>query len=80
MPGTITPAEVADICRRLKRLGFVLLPYSYLFPDMDTCDFLFVNTRAIRVPLGDRLAFTAARALLHAQRLKARLRRPAPAG
>jgi FkbM family methyltransferase len=44
MPGSISTEEVNKIINRLKRLGFICIPFSYLFPDMDTCDFLFINT------------------------------------
>ena len=53
LPGSISSEEVNKITNRLKRLGFICLPFSYVFPDMDTCDFLFINTNRCRIPYKD---------------------------
>jgi hypothetical protein len=73
IPNTISSDNVRQIRRRLERLGFVCLPFSYLCPHQDTCDLLFVNLRVGQVPLRDRFGFAVIKALLTAQRLKSRL-------
>lgn len=72
--GSITTEEVEAICRRLKGLGFVRLPFSYLFPDMKTADFLFINANRLRIPLRDQLGFSLIRAALKLQDFKASLK------
>ena len=57
MPGSISTEEVNKITNRLKRLGFICIPFSYLFPDMHSCDFLFINRKRCKIPYKDWLGF-----------------------
>lgn len=79
VPGMLQPGEVPGIRKRLERLGFYCLPFSYMFPSQDTCDFLFVHLKNCSVPWKARLDFFIIKALLHIQKgktsLKARLSR-----
>jgi hypothetical protein len=69
VPGSISTEEVNKIVNRFKRLGFVCLPFSYLFPDMDTCDFLFINTHQCKIPYKDWLGFQIINLLLAIEKL-----------
>ena len=75
IPGSISPIEVQRICSRLKRLGFYCIPFSFMFPDAETSDFLFVNMSRLDVPLADRAGFAMIKKLLQAQKIKSRLKR-----
>ncbi|MGB3265782.1 MAG: FkbM family methyltransferase [Microcoleus sp.] len=75
MPGSISTGEVKKITNRLKRLGFICLPFSYLFPDMDTCDFLFINTNRCKIPYKDWLGFQMIKLLLTIEKTKSSLLR-----
>ena len=77
MPGSISTEEVNKITNRLKRLGFICIPFSYLFPDMDTCDFLFINTNRCKIPYKDRLGFQMINWLLKIEKTKSSLLRSA---
>lgn len=75
MPGSISTEEVNKITNRLKRLGFICIPFSYLFPGMDTCDFLFINTNLCKIPYKDWLGFQMIKLLLTIERTKSSLLR-----
>jgi len=86
MPGSITTEEVNKITNRLKRLGFICIPFSYLLPYMERSDFLFINTNRCKIPYKDWLGFQMIKLLLTVQntsslvqeattRLKTRLKR-----
>jgi FkbM family methyltransferase len=74
IPGTIRADEVRAIRGRLKRLGFYCIPFSYMMPKQDTCDFLFINLRRCPVPPGIRLNFSYINFLLNVQKIKAMLK------
>ena len=74
IPRTISSVEVRRIRRRLERLGFVCLPFSYMFPGMETCDLLFVNLRVCRGNRRTRWTFWIIKALLRLQWIKVRLK------
>jgi len=73
VPGSISTEEVNKITNRLKRLGFICIPFSYLLPDMDTCDFLFINTNRCKIPYKDRLGFQLINWLLTIEKIKSSL-------
>jgi FkbM family methyltransferase len=75
VPGSISTEEVNKITNRLKRLGFICIPFSYLLPDMDTCDFLFINTKLCKIPFKDWLAFQMINLLLAIEKTKSSLLR-----
>jgi len=77
MPGSISREEVNKITNRLKRLGFICIPFSYLFPDMDTCDFLFINSNRCKIPYQDWLGFQMINWLLTIEKTKSSLLRSA---
>jgi FkbM family methyltransferase len=77
LPGSISSEEVNKITNRLKRLGFICIPFSYLFPDMDTCDFLFINTNRCKIPYKDWLGFQMIKLLLTIEKTKSSLLRSA---
>jgi FkbM family methyltransferase len=77
LPDSISTEEVNKITNRLKRLGFICIPFSYLFPDMDTCDFLFINTNRCKIPYKDRLGFQMINWLLKIEKTKSSLLRSA---
>ena len=77
MPGSISTDEVNKITNRLKRLGFICIPFSYLFPDMDTCDFLFINRNKCKIPYKDWLGFQMIKLLLTLEKTKSSLLRSA---
>ncbi|HEY9300953.1 MAG TPA: FkbM family methyltransferase, partial [Phormidium sp.] len=77
VPGSISTEEVNKITNRLKRLGFICLPFSYVFPDMDTCDFLFINTNRCKIPYKDWLGFQMIKLLLTIEKTKSSLLRSA---
>jgi len=77
MPGSISREEVNKITNRLKRLGFICIPFSYLFPDMDTCDFLFINSNRCKIPYQDWLDFQMINWLLTIEKTKSSLLRSA---
>lgn len=77
MPGSISAEEVKKIVNRLKKLDFICLPFSYLFPNMDTCDFLFINTKQCEIPYKDWLSFQIINLLLLIQKTKSSLLRSA---
>ncbi|MEG3862990.1 FkbM family methyltransferase [Microcoleus sp. herbarium12] len=70
VPGSISADEVKKIVNRLKRLGFVCLPFSYLLPGIDTCDFLFVNTKQCKISYKDWVGFQIINLLLLIQKTK----------
>jgi FkbM family methyltransferase len=74
-PGSISRTEVQQICRRLTRLGFYCIPFSFMYPEAETADFLFINMSRLDVPVGDRVGFAFIKKLLQAQKFKARLKR-----
>lgn len=57
VPGSISTEEVNTIVNRLKKLGLVCLPFSYLSSDMDTCDFLLINRNLCKIPYKDWVGF-----------------------
>jgi len=73
LPGSISSEEVNKITNRLKRLGFICIPFSYLWPDMDTCDFLFINTNRCKIPYEDSLGFQMINWLLTIEKTKSSL-------
>jgi len=73
VPGSISTEEVNKITTRLKRLGFICIPFSYLFPNMDTCDFLFINTNRCKIPYKDWLGFQMIKLLLTIEKTKSSL-------
>ena len=75
VPDSITSEEVRAIRKRLEGLGFLCIPFSYLYPTMKTADFLFLNRRLCPASFGDRLGFQVLRALLGAENLKSDLKR-----
>ncbi|MEG4632946.1 FkbM family methyltransferase [Microcoleus sp. AR_TQ3_B6] len=77
LPGSISTEEVNKITNRLKRLGFICIPFSYLFPDMDTCDFLYINTNICKIPYKDWLGFQMIKLLLTLEKTKSSLLRSA---
>ncbi|MEG3960355.1 FkbM family methyltransferase [Microcoleus sp. herbarium2] len=77
LPGSISSEEVNKITNRLKRLGFICIPFSYLFPDMDTCDFLFINTNRCKISYKDWLGFQMINWLLTIEKTKSSLLRSA---
>ena len=77
LPGSISTEEVNKITNRLKRLGFICIPFSYLFPDMDTCDFLFINRNRCKIPYKDWLGFQMINWLLIIEKTKSSLLRSA---
>ncbi|NJK70039.1 MAG: FkbM family methyltransferase [Microcoleus sp. CSU_2_2] len=77
VPGSISAEEVKKITSRLKRLGFLCIPFSYLLPEMDTCDFLFINTNLCKIPYQDWLAFQMINLLLTIEKTKSSLVRSA---
>lgn len=77
VPGSISTKEVNKITNRLKRLGFLCIPFSYLLPEMDTCDFLFVNTKLCKIPYKDWLAFQMINLFLTIEKTKSSLLRSA---
>jgi len=77
VPGCISAEEVNKITNRLKRLGFICIPFSYVFPDMDTCDFLFINTNRCKIPYKDWLGFQMIKLLLTIEKTKSSLLRSA---
>lgn len=77
LPGSISTQEVNNITNRLKRLGFICIPFSYLCPDMDTYDFLFINTNRCKIPYKDWLGFQMINLLLTIEKTKWSLLRSA---
>jgi len=77
LPGSISTEEVNKITNRLKRLGFICIPFSYVFPNMDTCDFLFINTNRCKIPYKDWLGFQMIKLLLTIEKTKSSLLRSA---
>ncbi len=86
MPGSISTEEVNKITNRLKKLGFIWIPFSYLLFGMESSDFLFINTNRCKIPYKDWLGFQMIKLLLTLQktssliqgatwRLKTRLKR-----
>ena len=73
--GSINRDEVLKICKRLERLGFYCIPFSFMIPEAETADFLFLNMKKLRVPLQDQVRFVVIKKALQAQRLKARIKR-----
>jgi hypothetical protein len=73
--GSISRDEVLKICKRLERLGFYCLPFSFMMPEAETADFLFLNMNKLCVPLQDRVRFALIKKMLQAQRLKANIKR-----
>jgi FkbM family methyltransferase len=78
IPGTIDSQDVRRICKRLQGLGFYCLPFSYMLPNQDTCDFLFVSLQRCAVPWKTRVNFFMLKALLNVQKAKAYLKRSRP--
>ena len=72
LPNCISTEEVNKITNRLKRLGFICIPFSYLFSDMDTCDFLFINRNRCKIPYKDRLGFQMINWLLTIEKTKSK--------
>lgn len=70
VPNSISTEAVKNIVNRLKKLGFFFIPFSYVFPEMDTCDFLFVNTSLCKISLKDWLGFHMINWLLTIERTK----------
>ena len=75
LPGSISSEEVKKITNRLKRLGFICIPFSYLLPHMDTCDFLFINTNRCKIPYRDSLGFPMINWLLTIEKTTAVLKK-----
>jgi Methyltransferase FkbM domain len=74
LPGTLRLDEVRRIRKRLKRLGFYCLPFSYMLPEQDTCDFLFINLKSSAILRKTRLNFFIIKALLNVQKAKTYLK------
>ena len=68
--GSISTEEVQNIIKRLELLGFYLLPFSYIFLDMATCDFLFINTREYKIGLKHWMEFHLIKLLLQLENMK----------
>jgi FkbM family methyltransferase len=77
LPCSISTEEVNKITNRLKRLGFICIPFSYLFPDIKICDFLFINTNRCKIPYKDWLGFQRINWLLTIEKTKSSLLRSA---
>ena len=77
VPGSISTEEVNKITNRLKRLGFICIPFSYLFPDMQSADFLFINTNRCKISYKDWLGFQMIKLLLTIEKTKSSLLRSA---
>jgi len=73
--GSISRDEVLKICERLECLGFYCIPFSFLMPEAETADFLFLNMNKLRVSLQDRVRFALIKKGLQAQRFKAHIKR-----
>jgi FkbM family methyltransferase len=70
VPGLYDRDYVESIVKRLKNLGFFCIPFSYIFPSADTCDFWFINTKLCTIPFQDWLAFSGIKSLLIIERFK----------
>jgi FkbM family methyltransferase len=70
IPNSISSSEVRAIRRRLKRLGFLCIPASYVIPSAKTSDHLFINMKRCQPPLGDRIGFQIVRCLLGLESMK----------
>jgi len=75
IPGSISSEEVNKITNRLKKLGFICIPFSYLFPYMLSADFLFINTNRCKIPYKDWLGFQMIKLLLTIEKTKSSLLR-----
>jgi FkbM family methyltransferase len=75
MPGSISTEEVNKITNRLKRLGFICIPFSYLNSYRQRCDLLFINTNRCKIPYKDWLAFQMINWLLTIEKTKSSLLR-----
>jgi hypothetical protein len=73
MPGSISTEEVNKITNRLKRLGFICLPFSYMLFGMESSDFLFINTNKCKIPYKDWLGFQMIKLLLTIEKTKSSL-------
>jgi FkbM family methyltransferase len=71
--GSVTTDEVRKITTRLESMGFYLLPFSYVFPSMLRCDFLFLNRRMCNITLRQWAVFRLIKALLIIQYAKGSL-------
>ena len=74
IPGSISLDKVARISQRLKSLGFYCIPFSYMFPNMQNADLLFIQCNECNVSLTERACFSVLRALLRLERGKSSLR------
>lgn len=75
MPGSISTEQVNKISNRLKKLGFICIPFSYLFADMYNGDLLFINTNRCKIPYQDWLRFQMINLLLIIEKTKSSLLR-----
>jgi hypothetical protein len=72
VPGSIIQAHtVRRIRTRLKSLGFLCLPFSYVYPGMLNADLLFIRTGATNIHSDDRMYFLQLRAILELEKAKA---------
>jgi FkbM family methyltransferase len=72
--GCMTSGAVQRITRRLRGLGFVCIPFSYLYPPMTTADFLYVQRK--HLTLSTVALVTILRWLLIVRHAKSRLSAP----
>lgn len=70
---SISGEEVKAICERMARLGFYILPFSYLHSHRKNADVLFIQLDAAGVQPLQRWVFGVIRLLLRIEDLKARL-------
>jgi FkbM family methyltransferase len=73
MPASISAEEVNKIINRLKNLGFLCIPFSYLLPQMNTCDFLFINTKLCKIPYKEWISLQMINLLLTIEKTKSSL-------
>lgn len=69
VPGSIQAHTVRRIRARLRSLGFLCLPFSYVYPGMLNADILFVKADAIHPD--DRIYFRQLKAVLELENAKA---------
>lgn len=71
VPGSIQVHTVRRIRARLKSLGFLCLPFSYVYPGMLNADLLFIRTTATNIHPGDHKYFWQLKAILELEKAKA---------
>lgn len=70
IPGSIQEITVRRIKARLKSLGFLCLPFSYLYPQMLNADLLFIRTGPANIHPDDGIYFRPLKAILELEKAR----------